>query len=197
MSPVFPACRKRWFNGAVSQNNRIKIKGWPRVGAWTSALKNLTKCLWRLEPDRRSNFYFSPPAHLCAVTCMTEISLIVTLINQFTFSPSPAAGHPTPWQVGVLSVPSLPRHGNRDVRGRLLPPCYQRAYTRWGLAGNRNRIIWCTFPARYLYATAASHINHRHICFNIKSIPVHTLLWMNVMLDFICMVFAEMWTTFR
>ena len=36
------------------------------------------------EPDRRSNyFFFSPPAHLCAVTCMTEISLIVTLNNQF------------------------------------------------------------------------------------------------------------------
>ena len=36
------------------------------------------------EPDRRSNFFFSPPAHLCAVTYMTEISLIVTLNNQFT-----------------------------------------------------------------------------------------------------------------
>ena len=35
------------------------------------------------EPDRRSNFFFSPPAHLCAVTYMTEISLIVTLNNQF------------------------------------------------------------------------------------------------------------------
>ena len=30
-----------------------------------------------------SNF-FSPPAHLCAVTYMTVISLIVTLNNQFT-----------------------------------------------------------------------------------------------------------------
>ena len=30
----------------------------------------------RWEPDRRSNyFFFSTPAHLCAVTCMTEISL--------------------------------------------------------------------------------------------------------------------------
>ena len=36
------------------------------------------------EPDRRSNyFFFSPPAHLCAVTYMTEISLVVTLSNQF------------------------------------------------------------------------------------------------------------------
>ena len=38
------------------------------------------------EPDRRSNFFFSPPAHLCAVTYMTEISLILTLNNQFTHS---------------------------------------------------------------------------------------------------------------
>ena len=57
-------------------------KGWSRVGAWTGTLKNPTKCLWRWEPDRRSNF-FSPPAHLCAVTYMTEISLIVTLNRQF------------------------------------------------------------------------------------------------------------------
>ena len=36
------------------------------------------------------------------------------------------------------------------------------------------------------------HINRRHFCFNIKYISVHPLLWMNVMLDFICMVFAGM-----
>ena len=30
------------------------------------------------------NFFFIPPAHLCAVTYMTETSLIVTLNNQFT-----------------------------------------------------------------------------------------------------------------
>ena len=41
------------------------------------------------------------------------------------------------------------------------------------------------------------HINHRHISFNIKSIPVHPLLWMNVVLDFICMIFAEPWSTKR
>ena len=56
------------------------------LGARTGTLKNPTKCLWRWEPDRRSNFFFSPPAHLCAVTYMTEISLIVTLNNQITHS---------------------------------------------------------------------------------------------------------------
>ena len=30
----------------------------------TGTLKKPAKCLWRWEPDRRSNF-FSPPAHLC------------------------------------------------------------------------------------------------------------------------------------
>ena len=42
------------------------------------------------EPDRRSNFFFNPPAHLCAVTYMTEISLIVTLNNPI--SPHKNAG---------------------------------------------------------------------------------------------------------
>ena len=36
-----------------------------------------------MEPGRRSNF-FSPPAHLYAVTYMIEISLIVMLNNHFT-----------------------------------------------------------------------------------------------------------------
>ena len=86
MCPPYPKRdRKRRLNGAVCRNHRIK--GWssPRVGARTGTLKNPTKCLWRWEPDRRSNFFFSPPAHLCVVTYMTEISLIVTLNNQFTY----------------------------------------------------------------------------------------------------------------
>ena len=36
------------------------------------------------------------------------------------------------------------------------------------------------------------HINRRHFCFNIKSSSVHPLLWMNVMLDFIGIVFTGM-----
>ena len=82
MCPPYPQRdRKRRLNGAVCRNHRIK-----RVvpcRCWTGTLKNPTKCLWRWEPDRRSNnFLFSPPAHLCAVTYMTEISFIVTLNNQ-------------------------------------------------------------------------------------------------------------------
>ena len=53
-----------------------------RVGAWTDTLKNPPKCLWRWEPGRRSNFFFVPPAHLYAVTYITEISLHVTLSKQ-------------------------------------------------------------------------------------------------------------------
>ena len=48
------------------------------------SVENPTECLWRWEPDCRSTFFFSPPAHLCTVTYMTGISLIETLNNQFT-----------------------------------------------------------------------------------------------------------------
>ena len=41
------------------------------------------------EPDRWPYFLFSPHAHLCAVTCTTEISLSVTLNKQYTHSLSP------------------------------------------------------------------------------------------------------------
>ena len=54
---------------------------WPRVGAWTGTLKYHTKCLRRWEPDHSSKF-LNPPANLCAVTYITEISLHVTLSNQ-------------------------------------------------------------------------------------------------------------------
>ena len=30
--------------------------------------------------------FFGAPAHICAVTCMSEISLIATLSNQLTFT---------------------------------------------------------------------------------------------------------------
>ena len=39
------------------------------------------------------------------------------------------------------------------------------------------------------------HIHRRHIFVNIQSISVHPLLWMNVMLYSIFMVFAEMCAT--
>ena len=45
-------------------------------------LKNPTKCMaW--EPDHRSNFFFSTPAHLCAVACITEIILNMTLSKEY------------------------------------------------------------------------------------------------------------------
>ena len=49
-------------NGTVSRNNRIKRVVPCRCR--TGTLKKPTKCLWRWEPDRRYNFFFSPPAHL-------------------------------------------------------------------------------------------------------------------------------------
>ena len=57
----------------------LTVKRVARIGAWR---ENPTKCLWRWEPDRRFNFFFNPPVHLCVVTYITEISLHVTLSNQ-------------------------------------------------------------------------------------------------------------------
>ena len=88
MCPPYPQRdRKRRLNGAVCRNHRIK------------------RVVPRWEPDRRSNF-FSPPAHLCAVTYMTEISLIVTLNNQFTY-----LFHITNFPFLSSKFPSLPAYG--------------------------------------------------------------------------------------
>ena len=59
------------------------------------------------EPDRRSNFFFSPPAHLCAVTYMTEISLIVSLNNQFNSTQH----YNTATEVAGWNIPSSPAYG--------------------------------------------------------------------------------------
>ena len=63
ISSVSPACCKRRLNGAVCRNHRIKRVVPCRCR--TGTLKNPAKCLWHWEPDRRYNFFFSPPAHLC------------------------------------------------------------------------------------------------------------------------------------
>ena len=69
IGPPYPHARRK---------RRLKLGGFSEK----TLLKNPMKCLWRKEPDHRSNFFFSPPAHLFAVTYITEISLHVTLSNQ-------------------------------------------------------------------------------------------------------------------
>ena len=73
MCPPYPQRdRKRRLNGAVCRNHRIK-----RVvpcRCLDGHVKEPYEMSMAWEPDRRSNFFFSPPAHLCAVTYMTEIS---------------------------------------------------------------------------------------------------------------------------
>ena len=74
-----------YMSTLVSRNNRIK-----RVTPClcrTGTLKNPTKCIWRWEPDRRFNIFFSPPVHLCRwlynwniVTCEVK--------HQYTSSPA-------------------------------------------------------------------------------------------------------------
>ena len=79
-SSVSPACRKRRLNGAVSRNNCIKRVACRCLDGHVEEPYEISMA-W--DTDRRSNFFFIPPAHLCAVTYMTEIPLIVTLNNQF------------------------------------------------------------------------------------------------------------------
>ena len=80
MCPPYPQRdRKRRLFGAVCRNHLIK-----RVvpcRCLDEHVKEPYEMSMAWEPDRRSNFFFSPPAHQCAVTFMTEISLIVTLNN--------------------------------------------------------------------------------------------------------------------
>ena len=80
MSSVSPACRKRRLNRAVSRNNR---KGDPVLVFWR-ARKRTLRNVYGVGGPTVGFFFFSPPAHLCAVTYITEISLIETLNNQFT-----------------------------------------------------------------------------------------------------------------
>ena len=83
-APPYPQRdRKRRLNGAVCRNHRIKRLVPCRC--LDGHVKEPYEMSMAWEPDRRSNFFFNPPAHLCAVTYMTEISLIVTFNNQFTY----------------------------------------------------------------------------------------------------------------
>ena len=65
--PRYPQARRECdWKGVVSRNNREK--GWPRFGASTGTLENPTVCVWCWEP-----------AHLSAVSYITEISLPMTI----------------------------------------------------------------------------------------------------------------------
>ena len=69
------------WNRTVSRNNRKKLAPCQCLDGHVKEPYEMSKA-WK--PYHKSNFFFSPPAHLCAVTSMTEILLIVTLNNQFT-----------------------------------------------------------------------------------------------------------------
>ena len=74
----------------VFRNNRIKMVAPCRC--LDGHVKEPYEMSMALGPDRRSNF-FSPPAHQCVVTYMTEISLIVMLNNQFASPYNLNLGH--------------------------------------------------------------------------------------------------------
>ena len=68
--------------------------------------------------------------------CLTSHSVIFQLYSDRTVVQFPnfdlLPGTQRHGQLGVFSVPSLPRHGNPDFQRRLFPPCHQRAHTQWG-----------------------------------------------------------------
>ena len=73
MCPPYPERdRKSRRIGAMCRNHRIKRVVLCRC--LDGHVKEPYEISMAWEPDRRSNFFFSLPAHLCAVTYMTEIS---------------------------------------------------------------------------------------------------------------------------
>ena len=58
-----------------------------RIGAWTGTLKNPTKCLWRWERDRRYNFFFGPPTHLCRHIKLRSFVVQMLLLRSITSFP--------------------------------------------------------------------------------------------------------------
>ena len=73
------------------------------------------------EPDRRFYFFFSPPAHLCAVTYITEISLIVTLNNHYLPTQLCFAMFSLADQVSIYSLGTMPM---LQYKKRLLLRCF-------------------------------------------------------------------------
>ena len=71
---------------------------------FTVILKNLAKCLWRREPDRRYNF--GPPAHLCRHMCDWNIVACDVKHPFFFFS---RKGPPYPQRVVTLWGPPIYR----------------------------------------------------------------------------------------
>ena len=65
------------WNGAVS---RITVKRVVPFCCMDGHVKEPTKCLWCWEPDRRSNFFFGPPVHLCAITHTVRLILTLTIL---------------------------------------------------------------------------------------------------------------------
>ena len=82
------------------------------------------------EPDRRFNF-FNPPAYLCAITYMTEISLNVTLNNHI---------HSLTLYNGAPLVAFYDTLGIRRTYSRLEPPASSRGAFKSILHSSRTSV---------------------------------------------------------
>ena len=117
VSSVSPACRKR----------RIKREGPCRCSDGHG--KNPTKCLWRLEPDRRSNFLLRSA---CTSVCrrMYDWNIVDCDVKQ-PIDLSPKARHRNCWQIFSLwphnqmarqVVAQLWRHNRMTSKGQHAAP---------------------------------------------------------------------------
>ena len=118
--------------------NMWNVEGIEQISTLLLYWHSMYTCLYmRMKWKNAFEYDVLHYCHVVVVDCgLTSHSAIFQLYSDGTdvqFSKFwPAAGHPRHGQLGVFSVPSLPRHGHRDARRRLLPPCHQRAHTRWG-----------------------------------------------------------------
>ena len=73
-----------WMRIKWNYSNNFTVDGGiSRVGTWTCMPKNTSQWVWRGSPIVL--LQSACCAHLCVVACITEISLIVTLRNQYTY----------------------------------------------------------------------------------------------------------------
>ena len=148
--------------------------------SWTGTLKNPTKWLWRWEPDRRFNyFFFNPPAHLCAVTYITEISLHVTLNNQYQYQT--ALGMPI-WKkiCGYGGVTAFSKKGGYHDPARM--GCFYSMKKgglynseKYGLKGMQHKMqttcMWPPPPQNRNYIATSSFY---------RQCSIHYLIWLTI-----------------
>ena len=118
----------------------------PRLTSPVCAVELSFRCL----PALKAMYKMYRLVGCCCLKSHSAISQLysdATAVQFPNFNPLP--GTQRHGQLGVLSVPSLPRHGHQDVRRRILPPCHQRGPHAVGVCRESN-------PDRPIHSPAAT-----------------------------------------